>query len=473
MQLVNYSFVKFDQLKLIYNFIYLLFRTLSNEFYDYLNFNKLAQSKQISQVHTISLYLYIPFYETIYSFCPFQKEAYKHLKQIKAYISTLTTEIRTKGNFIFSLRGPIRSIYIGGITPSLLSADNIRHIGKVLHAEFELSSLAEFTLESELKSVTRDKLYAARETGINRINFGVQSFIERFRSLFNLTSTCKQIKNTVDWSQEIIGPVGFDILYGMYSLRAEELLYDLKQASELHPEIIKLYAINNLAITSQLHKFYAQKGPKPSSLQHRQMLRLFSDIVMRSCSYAPCIGHSYIKISNNTPLTLAKTSSANYFHYHKYLHGYHDGPVVGFGTSALSILGSRVTRANPSRSAYITDIQLKGKSKVYYNWVSAEQQTFKALCMRLLYNGYAKKEIIDWIALPSFIYNNLQQLIGAGLIVESDNNLQLTLCGWQWYSNLMYFLLPQADRYILDDYVANMLNTTTILDGSAEICVAS
>lgn len=129
-----------------------------------------------------------------------------------------------------------------------------------MHAEFELSSLAEFTLESELKSVTRDKLYAARETGINRINFGVQSFIERFRSLFNLTSTCKQIKNTVDWSQEIIGPVGFDILYGMYSLRAEELLYDLKQASELHPEIIKLYAINNLAITSQLHKFYAQKG---------------------------------------------------------------------------------------------------------------------------------------------------------------------------------------------------------------------
>lgn len=93
--------------------------------------------------------------------------------------------------------------------------------------------------------------------------------------------------------------------------------------------------------------------------------------------------------------------------------------------------------------------------------------------MRLLYNGYAKKERIDWIALPSFIYNNLQQLIGAGLIVESDNNLQLTLCGWQWYSNLMYFLLPQADRYILDDYVANMLNTTTILDGSAEICVAS
>ncbi len=55
MQLVDHPFVKFDQLKLIYNFTYPLFRTISNEFYDYLDFNKLAHSKQIPQAHTISL----------------------------------------------------------------------------------------------------------------------------------------------------------------------------------------------------------------------------------------------------------------------------------------------------------------------------------------------------------------------------------------------------------------------------------
>ncbi len=93
--------------------------------------------------------------------------------------------------------------------------------------------------------------------------------------------------------------------------------------------------------------------------------------------------------------------------------------------------------------------------------------------MRLPYNGYAKKERIDWTALPSFVYNNLQQLIGAGLVAESDNDLQLTQRGWQWYSNLMYFLLPQADRNILDGYVSNMLNTTAVLNGPAETCVAS
>ncbi len=142
----------------------------------------------------------------------------------------------------------------------------------------------------------------------------------------------------------------------MHSQRAEELLYDLKQAREFHSETINLYTINNLATTSQLHKSYAQKGLKPSSLMHRQMLRLFSDIVMRSCGYAPWNGHSSIKIAHNTSLMLAKTSSAHYFRYHKYLHGYHDDYVVGFETSALSILSSLVTRTNSSRNKYITDI---------------------------------------------------------------------------------------------------------------------
>ncbi len=104
MQLVDHPFVKFDQLKPIYNFTYPLFRTISNEFYDYLDFNKLAQSKQIPQARTISLYLHIPFCKTICSFCLFQKGDYKYVKQIESYISALTTEIRNKGNFIRSLK---------------------------------------------------------------------------------------------------------------------------------------------------------------------------------------------------------------------------------------------------------------------------------------------------------------------------------------------------------------------------------
>lgn len=473
MQLVDHPFVKFDQLKPIYNFTYPLFRTISDEYYGYLDFDELARSGQIPRARTVSLYLHVPFCETICSFCPFQKGAYKHADQVEAYVSALAAEITAKANFVRSLGGRIRSIYMGGGTPSILSADNIRQIGRLLHAEFDLSSLAEFTFECEPKSVTRDKLHAAREIGVNRISFGVQTFTERFRSLFDLTSTREHIENTVQWSQEIIGRVGFDMLYGMHGQSAEELLYDLKRATELQPETINLYPINNIAITPKLHKSYAAQGMGPSSLSHRQVLRLFGDTFMRGCSYAPCNGHSYIKDADRLSLNMAGMSSANHFRYHKYLHGYHDDYVVGFGASAQSILGSLVTRANPGRSEYIADALERGGPKAHYNWVPTEQRASKALCMRLPYSGYVAKDRIEWDAVSPFVRENLQRVIEAGLVAEGDNDLQLTRLGWQWYSNLMYFLLPQADRDIVNNYVADMLNAPIVLDGPTEVCAAA
>lgn len=473
MQLVEHPFVKFDQLKPIYNFTYPLFRTISDEFYGHLNYNELAASGKIPNARTVSLYLHVPFCETICSFCPFQKGAYKYANQVETYVEGLTSEIKAKADFVRSLGGHIRTIYIGGGTPSIMTPENILQIGQVLRREFDLASLAEFTFECEPKSVTKEKLHTAHEIGVNRISFGVQTFTERFRSLFDITSTREDVENTVQWSQEIIGRVGFDMLYGMHGQSSEELLYDLKRATELEPETINLYPINNIAITPKLHKSYAAHDMKPSSLAHRQVLRLFGDTFMRGCGYAPCNGHSYIPGADHLPLNLAGMSSANHFRYHKYLHGYQDDYIVGFGASAQSILGSLVTRANPGRSEYIADVKDNGSPKVHYNWVPADQRAAKALCMRLPYSGYAEKDRIDWSALDPFVRNNLQQVVNAGLVSEMEHDLQLTRLGWQWYSNLMYFLLPQEDRNIVNDYVADMLNAPIVLDGPTEVYAAA
>ncbi len=473
MQLVDHPFVKFDQLKPIYNFTYPLFRTISDKFRSYINYSELIDCDKVPRAQSVSLYLHVPFCETICSFCPFQKGAYKHASQIDDYTDALVREISIKGNFVRSLGGRIRTIYIGGGSPSVLSAENIRKLGSLLHSEFDLTSLDEFTFECEPKSVTKEKLYAAREIGVNRISFGIQTFVERFRALFDLTSSREQIENTVHWSQEIIGRVGFDILYGMHGHLSEEFIHDLKRATELQPETINLYPINNISITPKLHKLYSVKAMEPSSLAHRQVLRLFGDTVLRECGYAPCNGHSYIRDANCGLLNLAGMCSADNFRYHKYLHGYHDDYVVGFGASAQSILGPLITRANPNRSDYIADTREHGAPKVHYNWAPTRQSASKALCMRLPYSGYVEKERIDWRNVDPFVRENLRRVIKAGLVVEDERCMQLTRTGWQWYSGLMFYLLPQADRAILDDYVAEMLNAPAVLDGATEVFTAA
>lgn len=473
MQLVDHPFVKFDQIKPIYNFTYPLFRSISRELYGCLDFSELVKTEKILPARTVSLYFHIPFCETICTFCPFQKGAYKHADQVNAYVAALATEIRGKAAFVRSIGGRIRTIYFGGGTPSILSVENIRHLGDIIRNEFDLSSLAEFTFECEPKSVTKEKLVAAREAGANRISFGVQTFTQRFRSLFNITSTSADIENTVKWSQEIIGDVGFDMMYGMHGQTAEELHFDLKRATELQPETINLYPINNIAITPGLHKSYAAQNLDPSSLAHRQVLRLYADSFMRGCGYAPCNGHSYIKGTQKNPLNSADMSPVNHFRYHKYLHGYHDDYVVGFGASAQSILGSLVTRANPNRTEYIPDVQAHGGPKVHYNWVPKDQIASKALCMRLPYAGYVSKDRIDWEAVAPDVKQNLRSVVDAGLVIESQNDLQLTRLGWQWYSNLMFYMLPQPDKDIINNYVAEMMNVSAVLDGATDVCSAA
>lgn len=341
-----------------------------------MDFNTLIRTEKIPPARTVPVYLHIPFCKSMCSFCPFQKGLYKQTDQVEAYVAALLVEMRAKADFVGASGGQIRTIYIGGGTPSILTPENIRQIGTLLHSKFDLLSLAEFTLECEPKSATKEKLHAAREIGVKQISFGVQTFNERFQSLFNLTATQDDIENTLKWSQEIIGRAGFDMLYGMHGQSAEQLLYDLKRATELRPETINLSPINNLALTPKLHKSYAAQDMKPSSLSHRQVLRLFGETFMRGCGYAPCNGHSYIR------------------------------------------------GADPNRSEYITHVQEKGGPKVHDNRVSAVHRASKPLCMRLPYNGYIARNRIAWAAADPFVCANLQRII-AGTLLDRNNKRAL------------------------------------------------
>ena len=138
MQLEDHPFIKFDQIKPIFNFTYPLFRTISDEFNGYLDYDDLVKTEKIPPARTVSLYIHIPFCETICSFCPFQKGAYKKTSQVDEYMFALNHEILKKAHFVRSLGGKIRSIYIGGGTPSVMHATNISQLGTLLHNEFDL-----------------------------------------------------------------------------------------------------------------------------------------------------------------------------------------------------------------------------------------------------------------------------------------------------------------------------------------------
>src|ERR1043166_1477700 len=117
------------------------------------------------------LYVHIPFCSSRCSYCDFATGLYQS-ELAERYVSALIEEIRTSRYTGAS----VDTIYFGGGTPSLLAAAHLDRILATLTAQFKIDKSSEITLEINPGSVTREKLAAFRNLGVNRASFGAQTF---------------------------------------------------------------------------------------------------------------------------------------------------------------------------------------------------------------------------------------------------------------------------------------------------------
>ncbi|MEW7867745.1 heme anaerobic degradation radical SAM methyltransferase ChuW/HutW [Aeromonas diversa] len=138
-----------------------------------------ASWQQVSQASERALYLHIPFCRKRCSFCNFFENG-ANPARMEAYVTALCEEIKRRADTPFAQSRPFNAVYLGGGTPTDMTADQI---GRVLEAlcRFPLVPDAEVTLEGRLNGFDDDKWLAALDGGVNRFSFGVQSFDSRVR----------------------------------------------------------------------------------------------------------------------------------------------------------------------------------------------------------------------------------------------------------------------------------------------------
>lgn len=178
-------------------------------------------------------YIHIPFCIRKCHYCSFVSGFNIELKD--RYFSALKKEIKGK------YKGEtLKTIYIGGGTPSLLSFEDINSI----LCEFNYSPNAEITLEANPETVTLEKFLAYKKAGINRISLGVQTFDNNLLNLIGRKHTKNDILNAVS----IIKKAGFnnisiDLIYGLPTQTFEGFVKDIEQAIELDTNHISTYGL--------------------------------------------------------------------------------------------------------------------------------------------------------------------------------------------------------------------------------------
>ena len=399
-----------------------------------------------TEIKERALYFHIPFCEkNICSFCTFPRKLINNPEEIDNYVECLIKEIELKSQYKSIGKVPVKSIFFGGGTPSVLTANHIQKLGAKIHENFDLSELKEWSFENNIQSITEDKLIALKSIGVTHVRAGVQSLNKKYRKYFDLVPTVSEVKEKVRLLKKHFENVCIDIIYGINGQTIDEFMLDVHEACRLDTKLIDFYPLTQPKGNMKLKNLFIEDGLIPKNEMQLLGFMMILREMMKNYGYAPHNGHGFVK-SNDLDSIYTKEYV---FEYHKACLGYGNGDVIGFGSGA----SSRTISYGFDNYSNVTEYQkaLK-KDKLPTHVFSIKNNLFysKSISSHLPYFGYADKNKIDWGKIDNATKVNFEELLKAGVIIEEDEQYKLSQLGWYWNHVLSYYLSPEADRLILE-----------------------
>ena len=191
----------------------------------------------------LGLYLHIPFCVQKCKYCDFLSyPGMDHEKQV-SYANDLINEIEYYGE-LYHNKYYVDTIFIGGGTPSLMEEALTDKIISAVRANFLVEEEAEVTIESNPKTLTRDKLAAYLEAGINRLSIGAQSLDDRLLKFMGRIHKAGDVIDTYRLARECgFQNINLDLMFAIPGQTMELWQSSLEQVIELGPEHVSFYSL--------------------------------------------------------------------------------------------------------------------------------------------------------------------------------------------------------------------------------------
>ncbi len=196
--------------------------------------------------HDLSLYVHIPFCETLCKFCACnrviqRKGATGAVDRTDRYVAALLRDIRELAAAVDSDR-PVRQIHYGGGSPMYLSDGQISEIQSTIRECFKVAADAEVAIEVDPRNVTAERAGHLRQVGFNRVSMGVQDFNEAVQKHVHRIQPFDQVRRVVDACRDVgFTSVNFDLIYGMPYQTPETIRETVEQTITLSPNRIAYY----------------------------------------------------------------------------------------------------------------------------------------------------------------------------------------------------------------------------------------
>ena len=387
--------------------------------------------RQRGQGAPLSVYVHVPFCESVCYYCACNKVITRHHERAAEYLDALDAEIA----LVVAVLGPgqpMSQLHFGGGSPTFLSDAELRHVFNALRRAFRLTHEAEVSIEVDPRTVTPARLAYLRELGFNRISFGVQDFDPEVQQAVHRMQPFESVRTLMASARELgFDSINADLIYGLPRQTPESFARTVQQIGELRPDRIALYAYAHLP-----QRFKPQRRilaqDLPGAAQRVAMLGgAIEGFLARGYSY---VGMDHFALENDA-LAVAKRQGQ----LHRNFQGYSTQPdcdLIGLGVSAIGRVGTSYYQNAKTLPEYFGAIRSGQLPVVRGIASSADDLVRRDVIMALMCQGRVEFEAIESahaIRMHDYFAAELERMTAlalGGLVVLEPGAIQVTEAGW-------------------------------------------
>ena len=346
------------------------------------------------------IYIHIPFCKQACHYCNFHFATSLHYKN--DFVAALLKEITFQKGYLDNEL--VETIYLGGGTPSLLSIDELALIITKINSSFNVQAGTEITLEANPDDITEEKLLEWKQTGINRLSIGIQSFFEEDLKWMNRAHNAQQAIDSLQLAVKHFDNITIDLIYGTPQLTNEKWKQNVDTAISLNIPHLSCYALT-VEPKTPLDKMIKQRksddiNPDNQSEQFLLLIQWLEEA-----------GYEHYEISNFAKPDMRSRHNSSYWQGKKYL---------GLGPSAHSFNGAERQWNIANNNIYIESIN-NGKTPFEKEELTATQKLNEYVMTSL-----RTIEGLNLAITGNHLLEKSKKFIDSGLMKLKNNSLVLT-----------------------------------------------
>ena len=410
----------------------------------------LQQRRQLSGGASLplSLYVHIPFCESLCYYCACNKIITKHPERAEEYLRYLYREVELHTSHCGT--GQIVSqLHLGGGTPTFLSDEGLRNLMDMLRRNFTLAPGGEHSIEVDPRTVDAGRLAFLAELGFNRLSFGVQDFDPQVQQAVHRIQPTEQVFALVAAARQLgFESINVDLIYGLPRQTPESFDRTLAQVAELRPDRIALYAYAHLPERFKPQRRIVSADLPGASAKVSMLARSLDSFSQAGYVY---VGMDHFALPEDA-LAVAKRQGR----LHRNFQGYSTQPdcdLIALGVSAIGRVGATYSQNAKNLDEYY-DMLDQGRLPIVRGLaLTRDDLVRRAVIMALmcqgevLFDSLEQSWLIEFDSYFSVELEKLREMETQGLVHLNNDSVTVTPMGWYFVRGIAMVF----DRYLQAD----------------------